>query len=103
MPIFEGPSDVLEYDGKFYRPGDNVPMNDESVEHHVVFAGLRFKDYEAKTGRPLPVLPGTLAMPHDDRGQAYDIPEETPAPTTRVHRTAATTGDTPTKSEKSDS
>lgn len=39
---YEGPSDFFGYGGKFYSPGQNVPISKEEAIHHVR-AGHRFE------------------------------------------------------------
>lgn len=69
MPKYVGPADAILFKERWYRPGDNVPMDAEEVEHHVVFAGQQFEGYDPRSGVLLPTITRPPANPMDDRGQ----------------------------------
>lgn len=62
MPRYIGPSDNFEFpagSGKFYQPGDNIPISKELEEHHAVWGGHQFDGAEFDA-------PAAPMPPHDD-------------------------------------
>lgn len=78
MPKYLGPANIIEHAGKWYRVGDNIPMNKETVDH-MAANGHRFEgtDPALESGTRLAFTPTPpLAMPHDDRGQQINVPAD---------------------------
>jgi hypothetical protein len=66
-----GGADFFEWDGKHYVPGDSVPIDKKSAEHHVRYSIHRFEGLDAADLEPAePVR--VAQQPKDDRGAPVD-------------------------------
>jgi hypothetical protein len=82
----------LEYKGTYYRPGDNIPMSQEEIEHHVVWGKHRFEGYDAESG--LIVMPIVQVRPNpvDDRGQEILLDDKNRVAKEQPEMVTVTTG-----------
>jgi hypothetical protein len=63
-----GPTEFFIYKERAYRPGDEVPLNEDEMNHHRVYGSAQFEGFEPAFTAPVTARPED-ALPFDDMGR----------------------------------